>query len=83
MLKAVYRKVESTSIPDALDITSSPTSVYLRKNIQKKERETEEGTQTYYEYEEAVISKDQYIVLLHEEQEITESCLQELLMKEE
>lgn len=55
-------KSESTIRPNEVDTTSSKKVVYLRKNIVEKQRETEiDGdTQTYYEYEEAKLTKEEY-----------------------
>lgn len=55
-----YYKSESTISPDTVDTTSSKTTVYLRRNITEKEREIDGHTITYYEYEEAKLTKDEY-----------------------
>lgn len=58
--------------------------VYVRRNIEKKTRTSEDGeSQEYYSYEEAVMTKDQYIQELHEEQEITEQAIQDLILSME
>lgn len=57
-----WYKSESTIRPDEVDTTSSKTSVYLRRNIVEKQRESEiDGEmQMYYEYEEAKLTKEEY-----------------------
>lgn len=55
-------KSESTIIPNIIDTTSSKTVVYLRKNIEEKHRINEMigCATTYYEYEEAKMTKEEY-----------------------
>lgn len=57
-----WYKSESTVRPDEVDTTSSKTAVYLRRNIAEKQRESEfDGDmQTYFEYEEAKLMKEEY-----------------------
>lgn len=57
-----WHKSESSIMPDKVDTTSSKTTVYLRKNIVEKQREPEDGSgmQTYYEYDETKLTKDEY-----------------------
>lgn len=55
-----YYKAHSTTRPEELDTTSSASGVYLRKNIQEVQRETQEGTQTEYEYDEAYLTNAEY-----------------------
>lgn len=55
-----YVKSESTIRPESIDTTSSATTVYLRRNIVEKTRETGGEETTYFEYEEAALSKDEY-----------------------
>ena len=77
-----YYKVTSNDYPQLVDITSSPTTVYLRKNVTSEEVENPEtkGTHTEYRYDEVAISKDEYINMLHEQQEVTDEALQELIL---
>lgn len=77
-----YYKVTSNDYPQLVDITSSPTTVYLRKNIKAVDVEDEMtgNTRTEYHYDEAAISKDEYINMLHEQQEVTDEALQELIL---
>lgn len=77
-----YYKVTSNDYPQLVDITSSPTTVYLRKNIKAVDVEDEMtgNTRTEYHYDEAAITKDEYINMLHEQQEVTDEALQELIL---
>ena len=77
-----YYKVTSNDYPQSVDITSSPTTVYLRKNIKAVDVEDEMtgNTRTEYHYDEAAITKDEYINMLHEQQEVTDEALQELIL---
>ena len=77
-----YYKVTSNDYPQLVDITSSPTTVYLRKNIKAVDVKDEMtgNTRTEYHYDEAAITKDEYINMLHEQQEVTDEALQELIL---
>ena len=77
-----YYKATSNDYPQLVDITSSPTTVYLRKNIKAVDVEDEMtgNARTEYRYEEAAITKDEYINMLHEQQEVTDEALQELIL---
>ena len=57
-----WHKSESTIRPDEVDTTSSKTTVYLRKNIVKTKRDSEFEREfyTYYEYDEAKLTKNEY-----------------------
>lgn len=81
----IYYKATSNDYPQLVDITSSPTTVYLRKNIKAVDVEDEMtgNTRTEYHYDEAAISKDEYINMLHEQQEVTDEALQELILSQE
>ena len=63
-----YVKSESTIKPELIDTTSSKTTVYIRKNIIEKERIGEEtgDSATYYEYDEAKLTKEEYQEYLKE-----------------
>ena len=67
-MKLNYVKSQSSVKPDLVDATSSKTTVYIRKNIIEKERmnkETGDST-TYYEYDEAKLTKEEYKEYLKE-----------------
>lgn len=56
-----WYKSESTIRPQEVDTTSSKTSVFLRRNIRETARVDEFGNEvTWFEYEEAVLSKEEY-----------------------
>lgn len=76
-----YYKVTSNDYPQLVDITSSPTTVYLRKNITSEEVENSETKETHteYHYDEAAISKDEYITLLREQIADVEEVLADML----
>lgn len=62
MLNLFYCKAESNILPLEVDVLSSPTTVFLRKNIKEEERidlETKER-KTIFVYEEAKISQQKY-----------------------
>lgn len=46
--------------PPEIDTISSPTTVYLRKNINQTEISSEEGSGRMWEYEEAQLTKEEY-----------------------
>lgn len=76
-----YYRVTSNDYPQLVDITSSPTTVYLRKNVTSEEVENPETKETHaeYHYDEAAISKDEYITLLHEQIADVEETVAEIL----
>lgn len=55
-------KSESTVIPETVDTASSKTTVYLRRGIKEKQRTDEISgeTMTFYEYEEAKMTHEEY-----------------------
>ena len=58
---------QSTKEPILIDKTSSNTTVYIRKDVVKKERTNElNETEEYYEYLEAKIPKDEYLKYLED-----------------
>lgn len=76
-----YYKSISNDRPQTVDNTSSPTSVYLRKNIEAVEIEDVEtgNKRIEYHYDEAAISKDEYIDILRAQIEDNEAVLAEML----
>lgn len=76
-----YIKSISDNYPILVDIISSPTTVYLRKNVTEVEvTDWVTGeTHTEYHYDEAMISKDEYIALLHEQVADVEEVLADML----
>lgn len=62
-----YKKSQSSIYPELLDTTSSKKYVYLRQNVVEKQSEDMDGeTYTYYEYEEAKLTKEEYEQYLEE-----------------
>ena len=56
-----WYKAESNVAPAIVDATSSPTTVFVRQNIEQKEVEDEEGNkQIVFTYEERKLSKEEY-----------------------
>jgi hypothetical protein len=76
-----YHKSSGDEYPKLVDITSSPTTVYLRKNIRAVEftDDMTGETKTEYQYEEAIITKDEYMDILRNQTEELENALAELL----
>lgn len=52
---------EGTHYPQVVDKESSPTTIYVRENIEERQREGEGGeAQTYYTYTEKQFTKEEY-----------------------
>lgn len=57
----IYKKVQSATKPTEIDITSSPSGIYVRRNIKEQVKETETGEiVVYYEYQEAFLTPNEY-----------------------
>lgn len=67
-MKLNYIKSQSINYPDLVDTTSSKTVVYLRKNIIELTNYDVESNEnvSYYEYEEAKLTKEEYELYLKE-----------------
>lgn len=63
MLNLNYYKSESDTMPEEIDTSSSPTTVYLRKNIHAEERKDPETgeTRTVFVYDEAKMPRQEYV----------------------
>lgn len=63
MFNLNYYPSESDIMPEELDTSSSPTTVYLRKNIRTEERtDPETGeTRTAFVYDEAKMPRQEYV----------------------
>lgn len=57
-------KTESTNYPETVDISSSPTTVYINRNI----NEVEKDGVTMYEYETCKMTHEQFQVYVAAEQ---------------
>lgn len=67
-MKLYYKKSQSSVYPELVDTTSSRKVVYLRKDVVEIETTDEFSgeTHTYYEYDEAKITKEEYAQYLKE-----------------
>ena len=65
-MELTYRKSESGAYPALVDSTSSKYVVYIRDNVVEKtvHDEMSDTDYTVYEYDEAVLTKDQYQMYL-------------------
>lgn len=62
-----YFKSQSSVRPELVDTTSSKHTVYLRRNIiEATESDDRVGTITYYEYDEAKLTRAEYEQYLQE-----------------
>ena len=63
-----YVKSQSSIKPELIDTTSSKTTVYLRQNIVEVEKtnESDNTSTTFYEYDEAKLTKQEYQEYLKE-----------------
>ena len=63
-----YVKSQSSIKPELIDTTSSKTTVYIRQNIVEIEKtnESDDTSTTFYEYEEAKLTKKEYDQYLKE-----------------
>ena len=63
-----FIKSQSSVKPDLVDTTSSKTTVYVRQNIVENQRTDEMSgeTSTFYEYQEAKLTKAEYQEYLKE-----------------
>ena len=64
-----WKYTESTVRPLEVDIVSSPTSIYLAKNIVEKQRDDMNGElTTYFEYQSAILSHVEYLAYIAEKE---------------
>ena len=63
MISLNYYKSESDTMPEEIDTSSSPKTVYLRKNIRAEERKDPETgeTHTVFVYAEAKMPRQEYV----------------------
>ncbi|MCM1223055.1 MAG: hypothetical protein NC548_52245 [Lachnospiraceae bacterium] len=65
-------------MPKLLDTESSQTHVFIRKNIEEKTRVDEHTggeAETYYEYEEVQVTKEEYQKIVNEQLQVENSML--------
>lgn len=61
---------ESTARPDEVDTTSSPTTVYIRKNIRQETVPDADGSEvTVWKYDAAEVSRQEFEAYRAEKQE--------------
>lgn len=75
-----YIETESDFRPDNVDAKSSPNVVLLRRNIREvEENDSDSGAKrTVFRYDEAAISKDEYIQILSDYEKDLENAILEL-----
>lgn len=59
-MRIIYNKTQSTIKPELIDTNSSESVVYLRKNILEIVDNTQETPITMFEYDEAILTKEEY-----------------------
>ena len=67
-MNLIFYDSEANFEPVLIDTDSSPTTVYVRKDIEEKTRTEEETGEviTYYSYKEAKIPKTEYVSYMNE-----------------
>ena len=80
-----FRKAEGSqpARPTEIDVTTSKTKVYIRRNINQVEKKDEPSGNTYqmWEYEEAITDKDGAIEYLSDRLGNAEEAINYLLMQ--
>ena len=65
-----FYKSESTVRPDEVDVISSPTTVYIRKNIRQETLQDADGGElTVWKYDEAKVPRQEFEAYRAEKQE--------------
>lgn len=75
-MKITWNKAESTVKPKDVDYESSPTTVYLHKNIVEEDRE---GT-LFYVYDEAKLTPTEFTVYTAEQNRQNNIAIMEALV---
>ena len=67
-MKLNYKKSQSSNKPDLIDTTSSKKYVYLRQNVVEINSKDEQSGEdrSYFEYDEAKLTKEEYEQYLKE-----------------
>lgn len=79
-MNIIYKHIEGSQAerPLEIDTTSSKSVVYLRKNIERVEKEDEQGVKyEVWSYDEAKLTQAQYSLYLQED---TQSKVEYLIM---
>lgn len=61
-----YVKSESANYPELIDTTSSKKYVYIRKDVVEVQKEIRKKEVTYYQYQEAKLTHEEYEQYLKE-----------------
>ncbi len=79
MVRVVYRTVEGfqETKPLAIDLTSSKSGVYLRKDFRIVNNEDESGQ--HWEYKEAYLTLEEYQEYLNEKESVTLTTVMQTL----
>ncbi len=67
-MNPIFYDSEANFEPELIDTETSPTTVYIRKDIEEKTRTEEETGEviTYYSYKEAKIPKTEYVSYMND-----------------
>ena len=67
-MNLVYYDSEANFEPELVDTDISPTTVYIRKDIEEKTRTDEETGEShiYYSYKEAAVPKTEYATYMND-----------------
>lgn len=75
-----WHEAISDDSPKLIDLTTSPTTVYLRKNVQKKNVKDDKGVErTEYHYQEKELTPIEYAMMCSTENAEAIAELAELL----
>lgn len=64
-----FYESESTVEPDEVDTISSPTTVYIRRNIRQETLTDIDGSETVWKYDEAKVPRQEFEAYRAEKQE--------------
>jgi hypothetical protein len=59
-MNIIYRQVEGTQDERPLEFEQTESTIYLRKNIEKTEKTSKNGTTSMWKYDEAKLTPDEY-----------------------
>ena len=67
-----FYKTEADDYPEDIDMDSSPTTVYIHKNVEEVTRIDKDGNErTAYQYDEAALSRENYAIYAAEAAQAT------------
>jgi hypothetical protein len=64
-----FYESESMAEPDEVDAVSSPTTVYIRRNIRQETLTDIDGSETVWKFDEAKVSRQEFEAYRAEKQE--------------